>query len=215
MTIPTIVLSPITGRVVAARGASNPTLVGLGCVAIGTGILAASDAGELWVTLVGLAFVGAAAGVSVAAATSEAMGEIPPERSGMASGILSSQRALGSTAGFAIMGSILAVTVSVVLPHDLEPIIPNAAQRDLVVDRVVDDANPQAVASLIGPGKPLPDNVTEDDEVLNAADDAFVDGIRIAMLVGFVVSVSSLVVGWWLFPRWRERQIEEIALEPG
>jgi EmrB/QacA subfamily drug resistance transporter len=215
MTIPTIVLSPITGRVVAARGARHPTLIGLGCVAIGTGILAASDASELWVTLVGLMFVGAAAGVSVAAATSEAMGTIPPERSGMASGILSSQRALGSTAGFAIMGSILAVTVSVVLPHDLEPIITDAAQRDQVVDRVVDDANPQAVASLIGPGKPLPDNVAEDDEVLNAADDAFIDGIRIAMLVGFVVSVSSLVIGWWLFPRRRDQQIEEIALEPG
>jgi EmrB/QacA subfamily drug resistance transporter len=160
MTIPTIILSPLTGRIVAARGARTPTVIGLGCMAIGTGILAASNARLLLVTLVALAFVGAAAGSCVAAATSEAMGSIPPERSGMASGILSSQRALGSTAGFAIMGSVFAASISVVLPGDLESRIPDAAQREQVVDRVVEDANPHAVASLIGPGKPLPNNVT-------------------------------------------------------
>jgi EmrB/QacA subfamily drug resistance transporter len=215
MTIPTIILSPITGRVVAARGARRPTLIGLGCVVIGTGILAASNAGTLWVTLVALAFVGSAGGVSVAAATSEAMSSIPPERSGMASGILSSQRAIGSTAGFAIMGSILAVTISIALPHNLKPVIPDATERNQVVQQVVDDANPHAIASLIGPGKPLPDNVTKDDDALDAADDAFIDGIRIAMLVGFLVSLSALLIGWRLFPRGRERVDEEAALEPG
>jgi EmrB/QacA subfamily drug resistance transporter len=215
MTIPTVVLSPITGRIVAARGARTPTLVGLGCVVIGTGILAASNASLLVVTLIALAFVGAAGGLSVASATAEAMSTIPPERSGMASGILSSQRAIGSTAGFAIMGSILAVTVAAVLPHDLEPYISDPTQRDAVVDRVVDDANPQAVASLIGPGKPLPSNVTEDDDVLDAADDAFVTGIRIAMLVGFLVSLSSLILSWFLLPRGQESVKDEIVLEPG
>ena len=203
MTIPTIVLSPLSGRIVAARGARLPTLVGLSTAVIGTAILAAGDASQVWVVLVGLAFVGAASGLAVPSATSEAMGSIPPERSGMASGILSSQRALGSTAGFAIMGSILAGVVSTTLPSDLEPIIPNAADRQAVVDRVAEDANPQAVASLIGPGKPLPDNITEDTRAFDAADDAFVTGIRVAMLVGCLVALSSLIVGWFLFPRRR------------
>src|SRR5262249_11156734 len=192
MTIPTIVLSPLTGRIVSAHGARVPTLFGLSCAAVGTGIFAAVGASEVWVTLVALAFVGTAAGGAVASATSEAMGSIPPERSGMASGILSSQRALGSTAGFAIMGSLLAMTISVVLPHDLEPIIPNATQRQGVVDQVADEANPQAVATLIGPGRPLPDDVAEDDAATDAADDAFVAGIRVAMLVGFLVALSAL-----------------------
>jgi EmrB/QacA subfamily drug resistance transporter len=215
MTIPTIILSPITGRVVAAGGARNPTLIGLGAAALGTGILAASDASVLAVTLVALAFVGVAAGVSVAAATSEAMGSIPPERSGMASGILSSQRALGSTAGFAIMGSILAVTISSALPGDLESVITDRQQRDEVVEQVVDEANPHAVTGLIGPGKPLPDNVREDDDALAAADDAFIEGIRIAMLVGCLVALSSLLVSWRLFPRRRETTADELALDPG
>jgi EmrB/QacA subfamily drug resistance transporter len=214
MTIPTIVLSPITGRVVASRGARGPTLIGLSSVVAGTALLA-TDASNLAIALVGIALVGVAAGMSVAAATSEAMGSIPPERSGMASGILSSQRALGSTAGFAIMGSILAVTIAAALPGDLERVLPNQQRRDAVVDRVVDDANPQAVAGLIGPGRPLPRDAAEDRAVLDAADDAFVDGIRIAMLVGFLVSFSALLVSWWLFPRGRDQAIPEVALEPG
>ncbi len=35
------------------------------------------------------------------------------------------------------------------------------------------------------------------------------------MLVGFLVSLSSLLVGWRLFPRGRETTSEELALEPG
>ena len=38
---------------------------------------------------------------------------------------------------------------------------------------------------------------------MRAADDAFVTGIRVAMLVGFFVAVSALIVGWRLLPRRR------------
>ena len=73
---------------------------------------------------------------------------------------------------------------------------------------------------MIGPGKPLPDNVTEDTEVLDAADDAFVAGIRVAMLVGCLVALSSLIVGWFLFPRRRrgapdDDDIPEVQLPAG
>ena len=51
--------------------------------------------------------------------------------------------------------------------------------------------------------------------MLKAADDAFITGIRVAMLLGFLVSLSSLAVGWWLFPRRGVSTIEEVALEPG
>jgi hypothetical protein len=81
--------------------------------------------------------------------------------------------------------------------------VTDAATRDQIVERVVDDANPQAVTSLIGPGKPLPQNVATDDAILHATDDAFIEGIRIAMLVGFGVVLSALVLGWFVFPRRR------------
>ena len=97
------------------------------------------------------------AGCAVTPATSVAMSSIPPERSGMASGIMSAQRALGSTAGFAIMGSILAVVVSATLPGKLETVIPDPTERQEAVDDIVDTANPRAVVGLIGPGKPISD----------------------------------------------------------
>jgi EmrB/QacA subfamily drug resistance transporter len=206
MSAPTVVAAPLAGHAVAARGGRGPTLLGVACGCVGTGILAASSAARVPVTLVGLFFVGLAGGIGVSAATSVAMGAIPARRSGMASGILSTMRGLGSTAGFAVMGSILAVTLSAALPGQLERLIPNTADRDQVVEQVVDGANPQAVTALIGPGEPLPDDVTRDQAVLKATDDVFVEGIRFAMLVGFVVALSALVLAWFLFPRRRAQR---------
>ena len=57
--------------------------------------------------------------------------------------------------------------------------------------------------------------MVEDEDVVNAADDAFVTGIRVAMLVGFAVALSSLAVGWVLFPRRSEAPIVEVAVESG
>jgi hypothetical protein len=51
--------------------------------------------------------------------------------------------------------------------------------------------------------------------VVAAADDAFISGIRVAMLVGFFVGLSALVVGWRLFPRNETAPIKEVVLEPG
>jgi hypothetical protein len=201
MSAPTVVLAPISGRMVAARGGRGPTLAGVSAAVVGTGILAASSATHVSVTVLALAFAGAAGGIGVAAATSVAMSSIPPERSGMASGILSTQRGLGSTAGFAIMGSVLVGVVSSALPERLEPIVSRPAERSRIVDAVVDGANPQAVTAVIGPGDPIRTGVPEQDAVLAAADAAFVSGIRVAMLVGCVLALSALALVWVTFPR--------------
>lgn len=166
-------------------------------------MLALTAGGPIAITMVALVFLGSAAGLAVAPATSMAMASIEPERSGMASGILSSQRALGSTAGFAILGSVLAAT----LPGDLEPVITDPATREEAVDEIVEEANPQAVASIIGPKQELPDGVKEEPAAVDAADAAFVDGIRVAEGVAFVVLLGALVLGRAVFPK--DETIEE------
>ena len=139
--------------------------------------------------------------------TNAAMEAVPPDRGGMASGILSAQRALGSTAGFAIMGSILAGVIASTLPDKFAPYVP---EPDLTteVDAVVDSANPRAVVSVIGPTQPLPQPVRDRAELLAAADDAFVQGIRLALLIGAVLAVAVLVAAFVILPRRvaRERQ---------
>jgi hypothetical protein len=148
----------------------------------------------------------------VAAVTSIAMTSVSEDRAGMASGILSVQRALGSTAGFAIMGSILAAVVSLTLASNLEPLIADERDRDEVVEVITADANPRAMAGLIGPGKPLPDSVREDDELYAAADAAFTDGIRAAEALAFLLVLGAFVFGFRTFPRnEREAAAEELA----
>jgi EmrB/QacA subfamily drug resistance transporter len=203
MSLPSIVLAPIAGRITASHGGRVPALLGGGFAVVGTALWVFGDVSVLAVTLAGLACLGISAGIGVPSATSVAMVDIPPARSGMASGILSSQRALGSTAGFAIMGSILAVTVATLLPDKLEPYVPDAQKRDEIAARVADDANPEAITSLIGPSKPLPADAREDDDILAATDAVFVDGIRYAMLAGTLVALSALALGWFVFPRSR------------
>jgi hypothetical protein len=73
--------------------------------------------------------------------------------------------------------------------------------RTEAVGRVVDDANPRAVVALIGPGRPLPDAVAERPELVEAADDAFADGIRVALSVGLVLSLLVLIAGAKVFPK--------------
>ena len=64
---------------------------------------------------------------------------------------------------------------------------------------------------MIGPGKPLPDAVTKPDELVDAADDAFVAGIRAALAVGAVVVLIALVAGYRVFPRGRKEERAEVG----
>jgi hypothetical protein len=126
---------------------------------------------------------------------------------------MSAQRALGSTAGFAIMGSVLAAVVGATLPGKFAPYLEEPARRE-AVERVVDDANPRAVANVIGPGRPLPDTVRNRRELVDAADDAFVSGIRVALLVGGGVTLAALITGALIFPKGtREEDDEDVETD--
>jgi len=199
-TAPMIVLAPVAGGLAARLGARRPTLVGVATLVAGLLVLVVGIGGALLIVAVGLLLVGTGAALSIAPTTNEAMASIPADRSGMASGIMSAQRALGSTAGFAIMGSILAVVVGATLPGRFAPYLPEPG-RQKAVDAVVRDANPRAVVSLIGPGRPLPDDVAASAKLVDAADDAFVEGIRVALVVGAAVVFAALVAGFLVFPR--------------
>jgi hypothetical protein len=172
-------------------------------------VVAAGVGNPLIILVIGLLFISAATGLALSPTTNVAMASVPADRAGMASGIMSAQRALGSTAGFAIMGSILAAVVGSTLPGRFAPYLP-PQDRQAAVARVVDDANPRAVVSLIGPGKPLPDTVTARDELVDAADDAFVEGIRIALFVGGVLAAIALVAGAVVFPKGTGEEASEV-----
>jgi EmrB/QacA subfamily drug resistance transporter len=199
-TLPMIVLSPLAGAMAARDGGRRPTLAGVTALVLGLLVIIVGIGRPLYIIVIGLLLIAVAAGLSLSPTTNVAMSSIPPDRAGMASGIMSAQRALGSTAGFAIMGSVLAAVVGSVLPGKFEPFLAEPA-RTVAVEAVVDDANPRAVVALIGPGKPLPNALAVRPELVDAADDAFAEGIRIALSVGLVLSMLVLIAGAIVFPK--------------
>ncbi len=202
-TIPTVVLAPLAGRLAARIGGRRPTLVGITCALVGA-LVVAFGIGNLPVLLVGLALVGSSGGLAIAPATNVAMSAVPGERAGMASGIMSAQRALGSTAGYAIMGSVLAAVLAITLPADLAAVVPDEQDRQELAEAIVDDANPHAAIALMGPGRLLPDDSPAyEQEVLDAADEGFRLGITVAELVAAGMALVALVLGFFVFPKGR------------
>jgi len=123
-----IVLSPIAGVWAGKDGGRRPTLVGMTSLVLGLLVIIFGVGRPMYIIVIGLLLVSGATGLSLSPTTNVAMASIPPDRAGMASGIMSAQRALGSTAGFAIMGSVLAAVVGSVLPAKFEPFLPEPAR---------------------------------------------------------------------------------------
>jgi hypothetical protein len=120
----------------------------------------------------------------------------------MASGIMSAQRAIGSTVGFAVLGSILAAWLSATLDPDLASVVPAVAERRVIAAKIVSSANPRAHVSEIVPRRPIthPDPIMQ-TAITAAAERDFVQGIRIALLLAVALLSVALLIGWRWFPR--------------
>jgi ribose/xylose/arabinose/galactoside ABC-type transport system permease subunit len=120
----------------------------------------------------------------------------------MASGIMSAQRALGSTVGFAVLGSVLAATLTMTLSAHLAGALPNRTERKEVVATIIGNANPRAYSAEIGPGRPIKhlDAATQ-KAILAAADNDFVEGIRFSLAIAIVFLALVLAAGIAWFPR--------------
>jgi EmrB/QacA subfamily drug resistance transporter len=207
--VPTVIFAPLAGRIAARFGGRKPTLSGVFCLLVGLTVMGVGLTRSLWVVLVALALIGVASGLAVTPATSVAMSSVPPDRAGMASGIMSAQRAIGSTAGFAIMGSILAAVVGATLPAKLDAVIDDPSEAQQLADQIIDEANPRAVPALIGPGKPLPSSdAIEADQLEDIAEDAFEQGMRAALFVGAGLALAALVAGFVVFPKGKREDVE-------
>ena len=154
------------------------------------------------VVSVGLVFVGVGAALCLTPITSLAMTAVPPERAGMASGIMSAQRALGSTVGFAVLGSILAAALTATLSAHLADALPDPTERKEVAETIIGNANPRAYSAEIGPGRPIQhlDAATQ-KAILAAADNDFVEGIRFSLATAMVFLALVLAAGFAWFPR--------------
>src|SRR6185369_3782856 len=149
------IVSPLVGRLVGRFGARIPILAGLATMMLGLGALIASGHGNIGIVLLGLGLCGIGGALCLTPITALAMTSVPPQRAGMASGIMSAQRAIGSTVGFAVLGSVLAAWLSATLEPDLTTVVANPVERNAVASAIVSSANPRAHIAEIGPRQPI------------------------------------------------------------
>jgi MFS family permease len=197
-----LTLAPTIGAWIPKVGARRLILLGVTFLTTGLVIAAIGVGVRHHVTVLGIFVVGLGVAFSMTPSTNLAMSAVPDDRAGMASGILSSQRALGSTVGYAVLGTILAACIGATLDADLATAVPDATERAGVTETIVDNATPAAYAEAIGSGRPLPSASTATRaEIQHAARDSFEGGIAVALLVAAAVMLATFVLGWFTYPR--------------
>jgi EmrB/QacA subfamily drug resistance transporter len=196
------VTSPLVGRLIARIGQRPTVLLGLVLTTIGMFAAGIGLQASPWLTSFSMFPVSVGSAMTLVALTGLSMASVAPEKSGMASGLMSTQRALGSTTGYALFGSILALWLGARLDDALASTVPDAAQRDAVTEAIVDQANPTAFIAEVGPKSPISVATAADHaQIVDVADDVFVDGMQVALAVGVVVLVVTLIAVWRRFPR--------------
>jgi EmrB/QacA subfamily drug resistance transporter len=210
------VVSLRVGRLMGVVGARRLILVGLAAMIAGFAVMIAGMGSGAFVIVVGLVLAAIGDSLCLTPITSLAMTSVPPERAGMASGIMSAQRALGSTVGFAVLGSVLAASLTLTLSEHLAASLPDPVERREVADAIIGNANPRAYAAEIGPGRPIrhEDPATE-RAILAAADSDFVEGIRISLVSAIVVLTIVLLAGWRWFPQGPDAGLAAARREEG
>jgi MFS family permease len=195
-------VSLTAGKLVGEIGSRRLILLGIVSQILGFAVLIAGLHRSTVVAVAGLVFVGAGAGSCLTPITSLAMTTVPAERAGMASGIMSAQRALGSTVGFAVLGSILAATLTTTLSAHLSDALPNPTERKEVTDTIIGNANPRAYSAEIGPGRPIKHlNSATQKAILRVADSDFIEGIRFSLATAIAFLAIVLAAGIVWFPR--------------
>lgn len=213
-----MVVSLAAGKLVGVVGSRRLMLLGLASQIIGLAVLMVGLQASTAVVSAGLFFVGMGTALCLTPVTSLAMTAVPAERSGMASAIMSVQRALGSTVGFAVLGSILAATLTGTLSTHLAGALPDPIEREEVTATIIRNANPRAYTVVIGPGRPIQHlDAGTQAAILVAAESDFIEGIRFSLATAMVFLALVLAAGFAWFPRGKDSiadaEREPIALE--
>jgi EmrB/QacA subfamily drug resistance transporter len=194
-----LVGSPVAGSMVGRYGTALPIRFGLALMMIAIVVLMAGTAHHPLLVTSGLAAAGFGFALCITPITSLAMTSVEPARAGMASGIMSAQRAIGSTLGFAVMGSILSAWLNATLDGDLAAVVTDPAERAQIAQEIIGGANPRAHIAEIAPARAVQWRA----DVHDVAEADFIAGIRVSLSSAIVLLAIVFVAGLAWFPRGR------------
>src|SRR6186713_3282019 len=143
MTVLIVLIAPVAGRFSDRIG--SRWLMGAGLVCLSASLLSFSRLGvdsSFWEVLPGLILGGIGMSLAMTPTTAAAMGSVPVDKAGVGSAVLNSMRQVGGSLGIALMGAIVASSVSV-LPGN-----PRIAQQ--FVDGYSNALHVAATIALVG-----------------------------------------------------------------
>ena len=177
-------------RLAMKMSARSLLALGQALVAAGATLLALVPLGAGWQYFALGGFVsGVGTGLINGEMSNIAISIVPEHRSGMASGINSTMRIVGMTAGFGGVGAVLAAAINGTMVRELNAVEPLRAQVDGLAMRVAAGDISGTVAAL-----PVPLQQT----FQRAADAAFSSGMRTAYIVGAVVALCGATLSFLL-----------------
>ena len=124
MTVLIIFVAPLAGRIADRVGPRWLMSAGMVLLTASLLLFATLDADSSWWNILpGLIVGGIGMAITMAPTTAAAMGSVPVDKAGVGSAVINSMRQVGGSLGIAIMGALVATTVSV------QPFDPRYAQE--------------------------------------------------------------------------------------
>jgi EmrB/QacA subfamily drug resistance transporter len=178
-TVGTFLVPLVSRRLTGRLTPGLPLAAGLGLTALGLVSMSKVDAHSSWTVLLpGLVLSGVGIGLANPAIANIALGVVPPQRSGMASGMNNTFRVGGLAVGVAALGAIFQSRLAASLTSSLK-----APSQGLA--KAVASEGTRAAAAY-APGRP---------DVIEAALRAFTSGLGTILLVGAGTVLAGALIG--------------------
>ncbi len=194
-------ISPVAGWLTGRAGGAAPLTLGLLLAALSLFLFTQYGAnatyGQFWYVV---PIVGAGMGLTLTPITTTAIGRMPAEMSGLASGMTNTARELGGVLGVAVLGSVLTDRMAASLSQRLGHLgIPASKSAAIVAGVKASGGHAAAVRSGSG-------------SVSAAISESFVTGLHFAEYCGCVILVGAALLAWVLLREpGKERSAAEIA----
>jgi EmrB/QacA subfamily drug resistance transporter len=183
VTLVSFVAAAASGNLTSIIPARFLLALGLGLVGVGLWLMHGVTPADSWTTLLpGFLVAGAGIGLTNPAIASSAIGVVPPQRSGMASGINTTFRQVGIATGIAALGAVFQSQVQSHLATSLKQ-LPGGILHPLS----------EAVAT-IGPKAAARAPAAQRHAVADAARSAFIGGLNDILVIAFIVAFAGALL---------------------
>jgi MFS transporter, DHA2 family, multidrug resistance protein len=190
------------GRMITSRGSRMPLALGLAVTAVGfCGMALFGTTSSAVVVGIVYGVLGLGIGLAGPPSSSSLMGSVPVARAGMGSASNDLQRDFGGALFQAVMGTLLAVEYTNYFTKAFAALPPQQAQQ---LSQQAAATISQSFAGAEQVAKQFPQ--AQAQQLVVAAQQAFVDGKTAAILFAVIACLIGLVVVWFLYPNKQDEE---------